>query len=148
VVPVSTTTQYRDNGKLAPTRITSQPSRAEPSRADFLHEYDGLTSRLDLTDVKQMGPCVGIVPYELTCGLADRMLQYFASKGVVQDNGLKTLTKRLLNKNPRLRPLLGVQSSVTVAHPLNNWNSILKRNLDTLPHDAKRLAIFTGLTGQ
>ena len=36
------------------------------------------------------------------------MLEYLASKGFVQDNWLKTLTKRLLNKNPRLRPLFGV----------------------------------------
>ena len=69
------------------------------------------------------------------------MLQYLASKGVVQDNGFKTLTKQLLNKNPRLRPLLGVQIWVTVAHPLGNWNGISKRKLDDLPHDVKRLAI-------
>jgi serine/threonine protein kinase len=69
-----------------------------------------------------------------SCG---RMLEYLARKGIVQDNRFKTLTKRLLNNNPRLRPLLGVQSSVTMAHPLSNWNSRLKRKLDALPHDAK-----------
>jgi hypothetical protein len=72
------------------------------------------------------------------------MLEYLASKGVVQDNWFKTLTKQLLNKNPWLRPLLGVQSSVTVAHPLSNRNGRLKRKLDALSQDAKRLAIFTG----
>jgi serine/threonine protein kinase len=69
-----------------------------------------------------------------SCG---RMLEYLARKGVVQDNRSKTLTRRLLNKNPRLRPLLGVQSSVTVAHPLSDSNGRLKRKLDALPHDAK-----------
>ena len=51
-----------------------------------------------------------------SCGL---MLRYLASKGVVQDNQYKTLTKQLLNINPRLRPLLGQQSSVTVVQPLS-----------------------------
>jgi serine/threonine protein kinase len=75
------------------------------------------------------------------CG---RMLEYLAKKGVVQDNWFKTLTKRLLNKNPRLRPLLGVQSSVTVADPSSDGNGRLKRKLDALPHDVKRLAVLTG----
>ena len=82
-----------------------------------------------------------------SCG---RMLEYLASQGVVQDNRFKSLTKRLLNKNPRLRPLFDVQSSVTVAHPLS-WNGRSKRKLDALPHDAKRLAILTShmtVTGQ
>jgi len=57
-----------------------------------------------------------------------------------------TLTKQLLNKNPWLRPLLSdLQSSVTVAHPLSDWNGGSKRKPDSLPHDAKRLAIVAGL---
>jgi serine/threonine protein kinase len=75
-----------------------------------------------------------------SCG---RMLEYLARKGVVQDNRLKSLTKRLLNKNPRLRPLFDMESSVTVARPLSNWNGRSKRKLDALPHDAKRLAVLT-----
>jgi hypothetical protein len=68
------------------------------------------------------------------------MLRYVASKGAVkEEKPLEALTRQLLNKNPRLRPLLYLQSSVTVGH-------LLKRKLDALPHDAKRLAIGTVLT--
>ena len=91
------------------------------------------------------GPVCWYSPIRADLWSCGRMLEYLARKGVVQDNRFKALTKRLLNKNPRLRPLFGVQSSVTVAYPLCNWNGRLKRKLDALPHDAKRLAIFTGL---
>ena len=75
-----------------------------------------------------MAPEIGHEPYSpiradlWSCG---RMLQYLASKGAVQDNWLKIRTKQLLDKNPRLRPLLGQN---------------LKRKPDALPHDAKRPA--------
>jgi len=75
-----------------------------------------------------------------SCG---RMLEYLASKDVVQDNWFKSLTKQLLNKDPQLRPLFNMQSEATVARPLSNWNGRSKRKLDALPHDAKRLAILT-----
>jgi len=74
-----------------------------------------------------------------SCGL---MLRYLASKGgVKEENPFETLTRQLLNNNPRLRPLL--QSSVTVGHSFSELQSRLKRKPDALPHDAKRLAIGT-----
>jgi serine/threonine protein kinase len=67
-----------------------------------------------------------------SCGL---MLLYLASKGDVKEkNPFETLTRRLLNKNPRLRPLL---------HSLSDLHGGLKRKPDALPHDAKRLGIGT-----
>jgi serine/threonine protein kinase len=43
-----------------------------------------------------------------SCGL---MLRYLASKGVVEEESpFKTLARQLLNKNPRLRPLLYVRT--------------------------------------
>jgi serine/threonine protein kinase len=72
-----------------------------------------------------------------SCGL---MLRYLASKGgVKEENPFEALTRQLLNKNPRLRPLL--QSSVTVGHSFSELQSRLKRKADALPHNAKRLAI-------
>jgi serine/threonine protein kinase len=77
----------------------------------------------------QDGPRCSYSPIRADLWSCGRMLQYLASKGVVkdEDNWLKKLTKQLLNKNPRLRPLLGLPSSVTVVHPLTNWNGGLKR---------------------
>ena len=56
-----------------------------------------------------------------SCGL---ILRYLASKGVVKDKSIMTLTKQLLNKNPWLRPLLSdLQSSVSSAslERLERW---------------------------
>ncbi len=76
-----------------------------------------------------------------SCGL---MLRYLASKGAVEvGNSRKALTRQLLNKNARLRPLLYLGNSVTVGHLLSEPQGRLKRKPDTLPHDAKRLAIGT-----
>jgi serine/threonine protein kinase len=63
-----------------------------------------------------------------SCGL---MLQYLASKGAV-DNGIEALAHRLLNKNPRLRPLLRWQ---TVGHSLGEGR--MKRKRDAFSHDAE-----------
>jgi hypothetical protein len=58
------------------------------------------------------------------------MLLYLASKGVVKEENLfEALTRQLLNKNSRLRPLF------------YELQGRLKRKPDALPHDAKRLAI-------
>jgi serine/threonine protein kinase len=67
-----------------------------------------------------------------SCG---RVLQYLASKVAVENKTLKALTWQLLNKNPRLRPLLHLR--------LSELQGGLKRKPDALPHDAKRLAIGT-----
>lgn len=70
------------------------------------------------------------------------MLWYLATKGAVkEENPFETLTRRLLNKNPRLLPLLHARSSVTVGHTLSKMQGSLKRKPDVLPRDAKRLAI-------
>ena len=79
-----------------------------------------------------------------SCGL---MIRYLASKGAVkkENNPLEALTRQLLNKNPRLRPLLHLlsSSSVTVRHLLSGLQGRLKRKPGALPHDAKRRAIGT-----
>jgi serine/threonine protein kinase len=72
-----------------------------------------------------------------SCGL---MLRYLARKGAAKEH---TLTRQLLNRNPRLRPLLYVQRSVAVGHSLSGLQGRLKRKPDALSHDAKRLAIST-----
>ncbi len=51
-----------------------------------------------------------------SCG---RMLRYLASKGIVMENTFEALTRQLLNKTPRLRPMLYLPSSVTAGHPLS-----------------------------
>jgi serine/threonine protein kinase len=66
------------------------------------------------------------------------MLRYLESKGAGKE---EALARDLLNKDPQLRPLLYVQSSVTVGHSLSELQGLLKRKPDDLPHDAKRLAI-------
>ena len=75
-----------------------------------------------------------------SCGI---MLQYLAnnSDAVKEDNHLKALTTRLLNKNPLLRPLLHLRSSVKLGHSSSEVKGRLKRKPDDLPHDTKRLAI-------
>jgi serine/threonine protein kinase len=82
-----------------------------------------------------------------SCGL---VLQYLASKGeVVEENPFEVLTRQLLNKKPGLRPLLHglpwlhLQSLSTVGHLLSEPQGRMKRKPETLPHDAKRLAIDT-----
>src|SRR5229473_6408795 len=45
-----------------------------------------------------------------SCG---QVLQYLADEGAVKENPFETLTRSLLNKNPRLRPLLHLRSSDT-----------------------------------
>jgi hypothetical protein len=73
-----------------------------------------------------------------SCGL---MLRYLASKGgVKEENPFEALTRQLLNKNPRLRPLLNQWSSVTVGHSPSGLQGRLKRKPDAFPHGAKRLA--------
>ena len=73
-----------------------------------------------------------------SCGL---MLRYLASKGAVKEYQFEALADRLLNNNPRLRPLLSSQSPFTIGHSLSEGG--LKRKWDAPPHDAKRLAIGT-----
>ena len=81
-----------------------------------------------------------------SCGL---VLRYLARKGDVEENPFEVITLELLNKAPRLRPLLHQlpwlhrQSSFTVGHSLSEPQGRMKRKSDTLPHDAKRLAIGT-----
>jgi serine/threonine protein kinase len=75
-----------------------------------------------------------------SCGL---VLRYLASNGTVKENPFKILTRQLLNKNPRLRPLLHRQSPFRVGHSLSKPQVIMKRKPDRLPHGAKRLAIDT-----
>ena len=77
-----------------------------------------------------------------SCGL---VLQYLASKGVVKEENptFQALTRQLLVNNPRCRPLLHLQNSVTVVDPSGDLNGRLKRKTDAPPHDAKRLAINT-----
>jgi hypothetical protein len=69
------------------------------------------------------------------------MLEYLARKGAVQRQPIQDTNKAAVEQKPAASSLLYVQSSVTVAHPLSNWNGRLKRKLDVLPRDAKRLAI-------
>jgi hypothetical protein len=45
------------------------------------------------------------------------MLRYLASKGAVKENPFDALTMQLLNRNPRLRPLL--YHPVTAGHSLS-----------------------------
>ncbi|KAN0106917.1 hypothetical protein V8E52_010661 [Russula decolorans] len=80
-----------------------------------------------------------------SCGL---VLRYLAREGnAEEENPFEALTWELLNKMPRLRPLLHRlpwlhrQSSFTVGHSLSEPQDTTKRKPDTLPHDAKRLAI-------
>ena len=75
-----------------------------------------------------------------SCGL---VLRYLASNGAVKENPFKILTRQLLNKNPRLRPLLHRQSPFRVGHSLSKPQVRMKRKPDPLPHGAKRLAIGT-----
>ena len=72
-----------------------------------------------------------------SCG---RVLQYLAVKGGVKEN---PLTRRLLNRNPWLRPLLHLRSPGRVGHSLSKPQAGLKRKVDALPPYAKRLAIGT-----
>ena len=80
-----------------------------------------------------------------SCG---QVLLYLAREGN-EDNLFGVLTRKLLNKTPRLRPLLHrlpwlhQQSSFKVGHSLSESQGTMKRKSDTLPHDAKRLAIGT-----
>jgi serine/threonine protein kinase len=80
-----------------------------------------------------------------SCGL---VLRYLASKGdVEEENTFEVLTRQLLNRKPLLRPLLHrlpwlyPQSSSTVGDSLSEAQGKMKRKPETLPHDAKRLAI-------
>ena len=75
-----------------------------------------------------------------SCGL---VLRYLASNGTVKENPFKILTRQLLNKDPRLRPLLHQQSPFRVRHSLSRPQVRMKRKPDPLPHGAKRLAIGT-----
>ena len=82
-----------------------------------------------------------------SCGL---VLQYLAREGDVEEkNPFEALTLELLNKTPQHRPLLHQlpwlhqQSSFKVGHSLSEPQGTMKRKPDTLPHDAKRLAIGT-----
>jgi serine/threonine protein kinase len=75
-----------------------------------------------------------------SCGL---VLRYLASNGAVEENPFKVLTCQLLNKNPRLRPLLHRQSPFKGRHSWSKPQVIMKRKPDPLPHGAKRLAIDT-----
>ena len=83
-----------------------------------------------------------------SCGL---VLQYLARKGdVEEENPFEVLTCELLNEMPQLRPLLHRlpwlhrQISFTGGHSLSEPQGTMKRKKpDTLPHDAKRLAIGT-----
>jgi len=75
-----------------------------------------------------------------SCGL---VLRYLASNGTVKENPFKILTRQLLNKDPRLRPLLHQQSPFRVRHSLSRPQVRMKRKPDALPHGAKRLAIGT-----
>lgn len=73
-----------------------------------------------------------------SCGL---VLRYLARQGAVEEHAL---TRQLLNKSPRLRPLLHERRSVAVEHSLSGQQGRLKRKSDALSHDAKRPAIGTG----
>ena len=81
-----------------------------------------------------------------SCG---RVLLYLAREGKGdEENPFKALTRKLLNRAPRLRPLLHhlpwvQQSSFKVGHSLSESQGTMKRKADTLTHDAKRLAIGT-----
>ena len=71
-----------------------------------------------------------------SCGL---VLRYLSK----EENPFKSLTRGLLNKDPQLRPLLSAWNSVTrgqLSSELQGQGR-LKRKVDVLPHDAKRLAI-------
>ena len=60
-----------------------------------------------------------------SCGL---ILQYLTSNSAdKEDDHLKALTKRLLNINPQLRPLLHLRSSATVGHSSSEVEGRLKR---------------------
>ena len=79
-----------------------------------------------------------------SCG---RVLLYLARMGdVEEENPFELLTMELLNKVPKLRPLLHrlpwvLQRSFKVGQSLSESQGTMKRKPDTLPHDAKRLAI-------
>ena len=73
------------------------------------------------------GPVCRYSPIRADLWSCGRMLEYLASKGIIQDNWLKTLTVQLLNKNPRLRPLL-------------DWQGLKRKPDAALPRDAKRPA--------
>ena len=74
-----------------------------------------------------------------SCGL---VLRYLSRNGAgKEENPLEALTSDLLNKNPRLRPLLCERNSVTGGQLSSELQGRLKRKADVLPHDAKRLAI-------
>jgi hypothetical protein len=73
-----------------------------------------------------------------SCGL---MLQYLACMRVNEDNKFETLTRHLLNKDPRHRPLLRGRTLKTA--PLSHQHGRLKRKPDGLLPHAKRQAIGT-----
>ena len=75
-----------------------------------------------------------------SCG---RVLQYLAVEGAVIENPFEALTRRLLNRNPQLRPLLHLPSSYIVGDWLSKSQAGLKRKVDAHSHYAKRLAIGT-----
>ena len=66
-----------------------------------------------------------------SCGL---VLRYLSSNGA--DKEENPLTRKLLNKDPRLRPLLFVQNSVTRGQSSSELQGRLKRKADVLLHDA------------
>ena len=95
----------------------------------------------------QDGPKCRYSPLRADLWSCGRVLLYLAREGD-EENPFEALTRKLLNKAPRLRPLLHLlpwvqQSSFKVGHSLSESQGTMKRKADTLPHDAKRLAIGT-----
>jgi serine/threonine protein kinase len=92
----------------------------------------------------QDGPRCSYSPIRADLWSCGQMLRYLASFGAVkEENAFGILPKQLLNKNPRLRPLIHQQSLFTAGHSLSELQGRMKRKPDALPHDAKRLAIGT-----
>jgi serine/threonine protein kinase len=92
---------------------------------------------------RQDGPRCLYSPIRADLWSCGRVLQYLADKGAVKENPFEALTRQLLNKDPRLRPLLHLRSSDTVGHSLSKPQAGSKRKADAVPPYAKRLAIST-----
>jgi hypothetical protein len=73
------------------------------------------------------GPKCLYSPMQAELSSRGLVLRYLAREGAGKEvNQLEALTRHLLNKDPRLRPLLYAQSSVTVGHSLSELQGKLK----------------------
>jgi len=90
---------------------------------------------------RQDGPKCLYSPIRADLWSCGRVLQYLADQGAVKVNPFEALTRELLNKDPRLRPLLHLRSSDTVGHSSSKPQAGFKRKADAVPPPyAKRLA--------